>query len=114
MNSTDSGQTWLGLTFQGTPGGSGCPANGYKGAAGSTADAAKSWLLTEYIGQGYCCATATPTSVPTTSPLSCSQVPTTSSTSLVGQVIGTGANRCEIFDETNCGTCACNYYVKYR
>ena len=105
----------MGLTFQGAPGGTGCPANDFKGSTGSTADAAKSWLINEYIGQGYCCATAAiPTLVPTATPLSCAQVSTTSSTSLVGQVIGTGSNRCEIVDATSCGNCACNYYVKYR
>ena len=52
--STDSGLTWLGLSFEGTPGGSGCPGNG------DTADAAKEWLLTKYIGQGYCCSTPSP------------------------------------------------------
>jgi hypothetical protein len=56
--STDSGSTWLGLTFQGTPGGTGCPGNG------NTADAAKAWLLTQYINKGYCCATGGPNKGP--------------------------------------------------
>ena len=75
--STYSGSTWLGLTFQGTPGGTGCPGNG------NTADNAKAWLLTKYIGQGYCCATPPPTTVPTLLPVrlptTCSQVSTASS-----------------------------------
>ena len=46
--------------------------------------------------------------------ISCSQVSTASSASLLGQVIGTGLKRCQIVDATTCTTCACSYYVKYR
>ena len=107
--------TWLGLSFEGTPGGTGCPGNG------NTADDAKEWLLSKYIGQGYCCSPPPPTEFPTLSPVSllpgpitCSKVFDASAASLVGQVIGTGKERCVITDATTCTTCACSYYVRYR
>ena len=48
--SADGGNTWLGLTFEGVPGGTGC--------APGNSDFASSveWLRTKYIAQGYCCA----------------------------------------------------------
>ena len=48
--STDGGKTFLGLTYEGTPGGTGCP------AGNSDFASAVKWLQTKYIAQGYCCA----------------------------------------------------------
>jgi len=55
--STDGGKTFLGLTYEGTPGGTGCP------AGNSDFASAVAWLQTKYIAQGYCCA-AVATSTP--------------------------------------------------
>mmetsp|Transcript_9527 Transcript_9527/g.14226 ORF Transcript_9527/g.14226 Transcript_9527/m.14226 type:complete len:310 (+) Transcript_9527:1933-2862(+) len=117
--STDAGSTWLGLTFDGTPGGTGCPLNGLKGQATATADNAKQWLQTKYIAQGYCCP-ASPATLPTIAPqtpstntIACSNVASLGATSLLGHYIGTGQKICRIDDATTCGSCACNYYVKY-
>ena len=48
--SADGGNTWLGLTFEGVPGGTGC-APGNNDFASSV-----EWLRAKYIAQGYCCA----------------------------------------------------------
>ena len=50
--SEDNGATWKGLTFQGTEGGTGCPAGGV--GSGGTIAKALAWLKTKYIQQGYC------------------------------------------------------------
>ena len=47
-------------------------------------------------------------------PITCSEVSDASAAALVGQVIGSGEDRCVITDATTCTTCACNYYVRYR
>jgi len=50
--SIDNGVSWLGLTFSGTPGGTGCPSGGV-GSSG-TSTLAVNWLKTKYIDEGYC------------------------------------------------------------
>merc|ERR1719228_2504570 len=48
--SQDGGASWLGLTFGGTPGGSGCPGNG----GASNQALALDWLVEEHIEKGRC------------------------------------------------------------
>eukprot|EP00457_Paulinella_chromatophora_P004124 gb/GEZN01004134.1/.p1 GENE.gb/GEZN01004134.1/~~gb/GEZN01004134.1/.p1 ORF type:complete len:627 (-),score=52.81 gb/GEZN01004134.1/:63-1943(-) len=98
--STDNGVTWLGLTFGGNPGGTGCPAASY----GTTASGAVNWLYDKYVAQGYCCGTPH---------IPCNEVATAPSASLIGPIIGSGNQVCKIVNSTSCTACACDYYVKY-
>jgi hypothetical protein len=98
LTSTNGGATWLGLDFSGNSGtgGTGCP------SGATDAAAAKTWLQTKYIAQGYCCAAVT-----------CSAVAATPAASLVGQLIGSSStNVCTIVLGTS--TSACQSYVRYR
>ena len=116
--SLNGGLNWLGLTFQGTIGGTGC-------ASISSTDptVAKNWLVTAYINQGYCCSAPNPTIIPTKSPtfkpslaptklpISCGSVASTPALNLIGPIIGTGNNICQIVPGSP--TSSCSYYVKY-
>ena len=110
------------MSFGGVPSGTGCPGSGFT---------AKDWLITKYIGQGYCCRTASPTIKPTviiskipttvptmktaspTSAISCRNVVDLPQANLVGPIIGVGNNVCKIFPRTSANQ-ACDYYVRYR
>jgi len=102
--SIDNGGSWLGLTFSGTPGGTGCP-NGGVGASG-TSSLAVNWLKTKYIDEGYCgcqdpCGW---TAVPTPELFSLAIHPNNIGDPLSGKL-------CKITEGGP--STACNYYVKY-
>ena len=102
----DNGATWLGMTFEGVPGGTGCPAVGM-----TTVEQTIEFLQKYYIDEGYCGCTVKD---------NCDWHKFDDKNDLFAAAlapdgaIGDGSDKkCRILDRTEDAESYCNYYVRY-